>query len=54
MFSEWPRIEPEQDNELLQDAERTLVEFLRSVYIKGIRDPLRDAEAGGMSLICSN
>ena len=53
MFSEWPAIEPEQDNELLQDAERTLIEFLRSQYIKGIPDPLHDAETG-MSLICRN
>jgi len=54
MFSEWPLIEPEQDNRLLQDAERTLIEFLRSLYIKGLPDPLRDSETGGWSLICSN
>ncbi len=54
MFSEWPRIEPKQDNKLLQDAERTLIEFLRSLYIKDVHDPLRKSDTGGTSLICSN
>lgn len=54
MFSEWPRMEPEQDNKFLEDAQKTLIEFLRSLYIRGIRDPLRDSETGTMTLICSN
>ncbi|HEX2053456.1 MAG TPA: hypothetical protein VHJ78_07010 [Actinomycetota bacterium] len=54
MLSEWPRIEPEQDTELLVDAERTLIEFLRSLYIKGMRDPFRDSESDALSLICRN
>lgn len=54
MFSEWPDIEPEKDSELLLDAEQTLIEFLRSLYIKGVRDPLQDVNGGGTALICRN
>jgi hypothetical protein len=54
MFSEWPRIEPEKDTELLLDAEQALIEFLRSLYIKGVRDPLQDGNRPGAALICRN
>lgn len=53
MFSEWPVIEPERDSRLLREAELTLVEFLRSLYIKGTKDPLHP-EAEGITLICRN
>jgi hypothetical protein len=54
MFSEWPITEPEQDNNLLlQEVERSLVQFLRSVYIKDVQSPW-DPPAGASSLICSN
>lgn len=53
MFTEWPGIEPEQDNPLLQVAEHNLLEFLRSIYIKDPSNPL-DAKIGPPPLICSN
>jgi hypothetical protein len=54
MLSEWPPIEPEQDTELLVEVERTLIEFLRSVYLKGIRDPFRNSDPDALALICRN
>jgi hypothetical protein len=54
MFSEWPVTAPEQDNNLLlQEVERTLVQFLRSVYIKDVQSPW-DLPADASSMICSN
>lgn len=53
MFSDWPAIEPEQDNQILQDAEKALVEFLRSLYIKGVGHPLRP-DTGDQTPICRN
>ncbi|HYN98949.1 MAG TPA: hypothetical protein VEU28_04685 [Actinomycetota bacterium] len=54
MFTEWPGIEPEQDNPLLQAAERKLVEFLRSSYVLDPTNPQIDPKIGPPSLICSN
>jgi hypothetical protein len=58
MFTDWPRIEPEEDEPLLHAAERTMVEFLRSLYIKGIPDPMRHPGAAPVAgwgpPICSN
>jgi hypothetical protein len=53
MFTEWPSSEPEHNNLLLEEVERTLVQFLRSVYIKSVQSPW-DLPAGASSLICSN
>ena len=58
MFTDWPRIEPEQDEPHLQAAEHTMVEFLRSLYIKGIPDPGRAPGTAPLTgwgpPICSN
>lgn len=58
MFTDWPRIEPEDDEPLLQAAECTMVEFLRSLYIKRIPDPSKDAGSAPFAdlspPICSN
>lgn len=54
MFSEWPTIEPDKDTELLLEAEENLIEFLRSLYIKGVRDPLKDVGTRGAALISRN
>lgn len=53
MFTEWPGIEPEQDNPLLQIAEQDLMEFLRSIYIKDADTPT-EPKIGPPPLICSN
>lgn len=54
MFYEWPGIDPDSDNQLLQVAERNLVEFLRSIYVKEGGKPVSDPQANPLSLICSN
>lgn len=58
MFTDWPRIEPEEDEPLLQAAEYTMVEFLRSLYIKRMPGPGKDlgsaSRAGLSPPICRN
>ncbi|HEX2178209.1 MAG TPA: hypothetical protein VHL54_01635 [Actinomycetota bacterium] len=58
MFTDWPRIEPEEDEPLLQAAECTMVEFLRSLYIKEMPDPNENAGSAPVANsnppICSN
>lgn len=54
MFTEWPGIEPEQDNPLLQIAEQNLMEFLRSIHIHGSASVPTEPKIGPPPLICSN
>jgi hypothetical protein len=54
MFTEWPGIEPEQDNPPLQIAEQNLMEFLRSIYIKDATSTPTEPKIGPPPLICSN
>jgi hypothetical protein len=54
MFTEWPDIEPEQDNPLLQVAEHNLVEFLRSSCPNDSSNPPVDPKISPPPLICSN
>jgi hypothetical protein len=54
MFTEWPGIEPEQDNPLLQIAEQNLMEFLRSIHIKDAANTPTEPKIGPPPLICSN
>lgn len=54
MFTEWPCIEPEQDNPLLQVAEHNLIEFLRSIPAKQGADLPTEPKIGPPPLISSN
>ena len=54
MFTEWPGIELEQDNPLLQVAEHNLLEFLRSIHLKDTANASTESKIGPPPLICSN
>ena len=54
MFTEWPDIEPEQDNPLLQVAEQNLMDFLRSIYLNDHGNAPTEPKIGPPRLICSN
>ncbi len=54
MFNEWPDIEPDQDSPLLQDAEHNLMEFLRSINVKGAGKPAPDPQTNPAALVCAN